>query len=83
MTFFITASADKTLRIWHYYDESGTIDTSSMIGIRRNVYCKNLSKIIYVQDKDYSHFKGTSQNNDYQIKCVKVSKDGNYIACGD
>jgi len=41
------------------------MDVSSIVGIRRNVYCKNLSKIIYVQDKDFSHFKGAPNNSEY------------------
>lgn len=48
-TFFVTASSDQTLRIWHLYDEMPS-------GIRKNAYCKYLSRIIYASD-NYSNFK--------------------------
>ena len=70
-----------------------TIDISNIIGIRRNVYCKNLSKILYISDEDFTHFKKNfafdepsyqqTESMVNQVRCVKVSKDGNYLACGD
>ena len=50
-------------------------------GLRRNAYCKYLSKILYVGD-DHKHFK-QGQDSNFTIKCVRVSKDGEFIACGD
>ncbi|CAD8068911.1 unnamed protein product [Paramecium primaurelia] len=73
-TFFVTASSDQTLRVWHIYEQQP-------LGLRRNAYCKYLSKIIYIGDQ-YQHFKANQQAQ-LQIRCVRVSKDGNYLACGD
>ena len=58
-TFFATASSDKTVRIWHIFDEDEkgvSLDASSVLGIRRNAYSKYLSRILYVSNS-VDHFK--------------------------
>lgn len=52
VAFFGTVSADRTVRIWHLYKKEyagsrESIDVAEMIGLRRNAYCRNLTRIIY------------------------------------
>jgi hypothetical protein len=40
------------VRLWHFYKkefegEQRSIDVAQAIGIKRNVYCRNLTRIIY------------------------------------
>ena len=50
----------------------------------RNVYSRELSRIIYVTGK-HTHFKANAaqQDDDGNIKCIRTSKDGQFIASGD
>lgn len=50
--FFASCSEDGTVRLWHCYrkefeGEQRSIDIAQAIGIKRNVYCRNLTRIIY------------------------------------
>jgi len=52
ITFFATSSKDNTIRIWHIYDQcfdslTASIDMTKEIEIKRNAYCRNLTRIIY------------------------------------
>ena len=59
--------------------------------MRRNIYCKELEKIVYTSGESYNHFKrqeeGEAENLEElqarQVKCVAVSPDGLHIATGD
>lgn len=55
ITFFATSSRDNTIRIWHIYDEcfdnlTMSVDIASVVDIKRNAYCRNLTRIIYTDD---------------------------------
>lgn len=55
ITFFATSSRDQTIRIWHIYDEcfddlTNSVDIASVVEIKRNAYCRNLTRIIYTDD---------------------------------
>jgi len=53
VTFFVTGSIDKTLRIWHLPDSENKEDLKM---IKQNAYSKLLSRIIYLSN-DTQHFK--------------------------
>jgi len=50
---FATCSSDKTIWIWNYYDYS---NPELKDKVKRNVYSKELEKIIYTSSK-FEHFK--------------------------
>ena len=52
VTFFATGGTDKTVRIWNLADQ----ESFEVEGLRRNLYSKHISRIIYVGN-DFSHFK--------------------------
>ena len=61
VTFFATSSIDQTIKIWHIYNDcfnslTASIDLASVIDIKRNAYCRNLTRIIY-SDVLVSHIK--------------------------
>ena len=84
VTFFATGSIDQTIRIWNLLEEEKGMP--NLPGLRRNVYCKNLTRILYLGDS-YEHFKyRTDENestNNKQIRCLRCSHDGQYLAAGD
>ena len=87
VTFYATGSVDQTVRIWNLVDEEEERQNISMIklpGLRRNLYTRNLSKILYMGDK-YEHFKNNSNpiSPEKQVRCLKCSHDGQYLAVGD
>jgi WD40 repeat protein len=53
ITRFATCSVDKTIRFWNFYDYSNP-DLQKLV--QRNIYCKELEKLIYVS-QDFDHFK--------------------------
>lgn len=86
VSFFVTGSVDKTMRIWYLCDSDNKENEKI---VRRNVYCKNLSRIIYLSD-NHDHFKNpelleSSQLclQEEQIRCVRAPQNGSIIACGD
>ena len=87
VTFYATGSVDQTVRIWNLVDEEEDRQNISMIklpGLRRNLYTRNLSKILYMGDK-YDHFKSNASpvSPEKQVRCLKCSHDGQYLAVGD
>ena len=77
VTFFVTGSIDKTMRIWHLTDSEAKEDLKM---IRQNAYCKNLSRIIYLEEG----MKTLGANSKaYQIRCLRLSWDSSLIASGD
>ncbi|KAL4430471.1 hypothetical protein ABPG74_013321 [Tetrahymena malaccensis] len=93
ITFFMTTSTDKTARIWH---EISTEDNSKQqeqnLKFRRNVYSKNLSRIIYLTNEiDTFKFKeqptnlteGEQANQEVEVQeyptCIKSTQDGSQI----
>lgn len=86
ITRFVTASSDKTIKFWNFYDYS---NSSLQKEVKRNVYAKELEKIIYVSDS-YDHFKVDLDSDftdfedkkvcDGQIKCLGMSPDGEHLA---
>jgi len=86
ISFLATGSSDKTVRIWYLADSDNKENEKV---VKKNVYCKNLSYILYMND-NYEHFKyqHTSEvekilQQDYQIRCLKCTYDGKFLACGD
>jgi len=86
ITFFATGSNDKTVRVWHLTDSDNKENEKV---IKRNAYCKNLSRIIYVNES-FDHFKYQHTDEienytlqDYQIRCLKCSSQGDCLATGD
>lgn len=43
------------MRIWHIYQKCfynrESIDIASLVGIKRNAYCRNLTRIIYMESE--------------------------------
>jgi len=76
---FATCSNDRTLRFWDLSDVEASSNTS---------YCRDLYQILYTST-DYSHFKlraleqSMTINQQGQMRCLKISPDGRFIACGD
>ena len=54
VTRFVTCSTDKTVRIWNFYDYA---DSDLKTKVKRNIYCKELEKILYTSGDSYQHFK--------------------------
>lgn len=90
ITKFATCSLDKTIRFWNFYDYSNP-EIQKLV--KRNIYCKELEKLIYATD-DFTHFKVPEDEKDeiqlndntdpnLQLRCIKASPDGKHIACGD
>ena len=79
ITLFVTGSNDKTIRFWHLCQADPTKTDSKII---RNVYSRELSRIIYVS-KSFEHFKQKVPEGEGCIKCVACSPDGKHIASGD
>ena len=86
VSFFVTGSVDKTMRIWYFCDNENKENEKV---VRRNVYCKNLSRIVYLSE-NHDHFKNPEllEPNqlclqDEQIRCVRAPSNGTIIACGD
>lgn len=57
----MTSSIDQTIKIWHIYNDcfnslTASIDLASVIDIKRNAYCRNLTRIIY-SDVLVNHIK--------------------------
>ena len=67
ITRFLTCSTDKTIRLWNLYDYSNS-DLQKLV--KRNIYCKELEKIIYVSD-NYTHFKIKQEEMGDQIEAEK------------
>jgi hypothetical protein len=54
--------------------------------VKRNIYCKELEKIIYTSGDEYDHFKQREieaedeeieqANQERQMRCIGVSPDG-------
>jgi WD40 repeat protein len=93
ITRFVTSSTDKTVRIWNFYDYQ---DSELKGKVKRNIYCKELEKIVYVQEEEFPHFKQQivpdsdeevietpPEDLEKQVRCVAVSPDGSHIATGD
>eukprot|EP00826_Nyctotherus_ovalis_P065234 TRINITY_DN9584_c0_g1_i19.p1 TRINITY_DN9584_c0_g1~~TRINITY_DN9584_c0_g1_i19.p1 ORF type:complete len:745 (-),score=169.08 TRINITY_DN9584_c0_g1_i19:1108-3342(-) len=76
---FVTCSSDCTLRFWDLGENEVLRDAS---------YCKDLYQILYTS-ADHSHFKlralqqSITINQQGQMRCLKVSPDGRFVACGD
>ena len=55
LTRFATCSGDRTLRFWHFMDQSQrSAATQNLVqkGIFRNAYCKDMSKIVFVNNSE-------------------------------
>lgn len=79
VTKFVTASSDKTIRFWHLCHSDPKRHDSDIV---RNVYSRELSRIIYVT-RSYEHFKQAIPEGEGCIKCIACSPDGKHIASGD
>ena len=79
MTQFATASSDKTIRLWYMLHSHKTEGPPV-----RNVFSKDLSRIIYVT-KTFDHFKGHKSEDpgEGSMKCITVSGDCRLLASGD
>lgn len=55
LTRFVTCASDRTLRFWHFADASSIPPKKRQDiqkGLSRNAYCKDMSKIIFVNNSD-------------------------------
>ena len=55
LTRFVTCASDRTLRFWHFADASAIPPKKRQDiqkGLSRNAYCKDMSKIIFVNNSD-------------------------------
>jgi len=83
ITKFATCSSDCTIRCWNINENNQNISDQP-----RNIFCKELSQIIYTSS-EHSHFKlraiqqSVVINQDGQMRCLKISPDGRFVACGD
>jgi len=79
---FATCSSDFTIRFWHVANGLMPIEEP------KNMYCKDLYQMLYT-NPDHFHFKlhaikqSMAINQEGQIRCMKVSPGGRFIACGD
>lgn len=84
-TRFITGSTDKSLKLWQLCEGEPTHPT--------NLYCKDLEYSIFLGD-NFQHFKDTPiageiqqertiSHKDGVVRCVAVSGDARFVACGD
>ena len=90
ITKFATWSTDKTIRFWNFFDYS---DSKLQKLVNRNIYWKELEKIIYASEDNYDHFKVNEFEDDadvgswidpyMQLRWLKVSPDWKHVACGD
>ena len=37
--------------MWHYYGKDGKADVGKVLGLKRNIYCKYLTHIIYTHSE--------------------------------
>jgi WD40 repeat protein len=80
---FVTCSADSTLMFWNL---DSAVEAT-------NIYCKELQRVIYVDNSeetvstDQRGQSPASDSTDGESKCgirvVKVSPNGQFLACGD
>lgn len=75
LTFFGTLSSDCTVRIWHIYKKwiqnRESIDIASLIGIKRNAYCRNLTRILYLQaENQVTHMAAAGGLDNKCIACI-------------
>lgn len=84
VTFFATGSIDQTIRIWNLLEDEKAMP--NIPGLRKNLYSKNLTRILYLGD-NFDHFKYKKEEaeaiTDKQIRCLRCSHDGQYLAAGD
>ena len=84
---FITCSSDDTIRVW------GMDSCESNEIYRKNIYSKELMKVIYIDD-ELNFIKDTdnpTQNNEKSssydgrngVRCIKVSAENSQLATGD
>lgn len=53
LTRFVTCASDRTIRFWHFVDNSSIPSNnrpSVQKGLFRNAYCKDMSKIIFINN---------------------------------
>ncbi|KAG8448708.1 hypothetical protein GDO86_015686, partial [Hymenochirus boettgeri] len=80
---FVSCSSDNTIRLWN-------IEKNSNLKLRRNIYCDDLHKVIYVDNntqylKDTSGMSEKSDSRDPKsgIRVLKIHPDGQHLASGD
>ncbi|XP_065055978.1 mitogen-activated protein kinase-binding protein 1-like isoform X2 [Rhopilema esculentum] len=81
---FLTCSSDDTIRVWNI--ETGISMNSTF---PRNIYSKELLKIIYT-DEDLANIQDissipvtTSSDMKTGVRCLQISPDGQLLAAGD
>lgn len=86
---FLTCSSDDTIRVW------GLDDCQTNECYRKNIYSKNLLKVIYIDDdlsfiKDIDNMNlgsNSDKNSSYDgrngVRCIKINPDLGHVACGD
>lgn len=83
---FLTCSSDDTIRAWNLNDGN----------VKRNIFCPELLKIIYMDQKlnficdiDLTNTNNSNEKVDANydgkngVRCMKISHDGTHLACGD
>lgn len=89
---FLTCSSDDTIRVWTL-DDCDTTDGEPNDIYRRNIYSKELLKVLYIDDelnfiKDIDNpilnmEKPASYDGRNGVRCIKISPDRNHLATGD
>jgi hypothetical protein len=64
LTKFVTCSSDRTIRFWHHLDQSlnPTRQTELTKLLARNAYCREMSKIVFVQTNPSSKMSMNSES---------------------
>jgi len=54
LTRFMTCSSDRTIRFWHFMDPTTKSEIQQNInkGIAKNAYCRDMSRMIYVNSEN-------------------------------
>lgn len=89
---FLTCSSDDTIRVWTL-DECEAAANEPNDVYRRNIYSKELLKVLYIDDelnfiKDIDNpilnmEKPASYDGRNGVRCIKISPDRNHLATGD
>lgn len=78
ITKFVTCSSDRTIRFWHYIDPTLPQTKQNELSnlIQRNAYCKDMSRMIYV---NFEPSEGRGHYDHFKVKPSNFNEDGTAI----